>query len=162
MICQHCGVEAPTKYVAFYQNIGMLVMRKQKSMRGQLCKSCIHKVFWEYTGMNLLVGWWGTISLCLTPCFIVNNLVRYATCLTMPPTGPDAKPPELTDDAVNRLSSYKEQIFARLNRGETFPEVANDIAQKAGVTPGQVFLFAQALVRAAKAAQVHKPNPPAT
>ena len=25
MICEACGVEAPTKYVAFYQNIGVLV-----------------------------------------------------------------------------------------------------------------------------------------
>ena len=30
MICQSCGVEAPTKYVAFYQNIGMLVMRTHR------------------------------------------------------------------------------------------------------------------------------------
>jgi hypothetical protein len=157
MICQHCGVEADTKYFAFYQNIGMLVMRKQKSMRGQLCKSCIHKIFWEYTGMNLIVGWWGTISFWLTPCFIVNNIVRYASCLTMPAVGPDAKPPALTDDAVNRLSPHKEQIFVRLNRGEKFPDVAKDIAQKAGVTPGQVFLFSQALVRAAKAARVQPP-----
>lgn len=154
MICQHCGIEAPTKYVAFYQNVGMLVMRTQKSVRGQLCKSCIHKFFWRYTSMNLLVGWWGTISFFVAPCFIVNNLVRYVSCLTLPPAGPDAQPPELTIDAVNRLSAHKEQIFARLNRGETFPDVANDIAQKAGVTPGQVFLFAQALVRAAKTAQV--------
>jgi hypothetical protein len=27
MFCQSCGVEAHTKYVAFYQNIGALFMR---------------------------------------------------------------------------------------------------------------------------------------
>ena len=76
--------------------------------------------------------------------------------------GLDAKPPALTEDAANRLSPHKEQIFARLNRGEKFPDVASDIAKKAGVTPGQVFLFAQALVRAAKAAQSQQPPPSAS
>lgn len=39
MICQSCGVEAPTKYVAFYQNIGALVMRFTRSAEGRMCKS---------------------------------------------------------------------------------------------------------------------------
>ena len=34
MICQACGVEAPTKYVEFYQNIGAIFMRFHKSIQG--------------------------------------------------------------------------------------------------------------------------------
>ena len=58
MICQCCGVEAPTKYVAFYQNIGALVMRFTNSMEGNLCKSCIHSTFWKFTLTNTTLGWW--------------------------------------------------------------------------------------------------------
>ena len=44
-LCQACGVEAPTKYVEFHQNVGALVMRFHKSYKGHMCKSCIHKYF---------------------------------------------------------------------------------------------------------------------
>jgi hypothetical protein len=43
--CQSCGVEAPTKYVEFYQNIGALFMRFSKSIKGILCKNCINHCF---------------------------------------------------------------------------------------------------------------------
>jgi len=43
MICQACGVEAPTKQVEFRQNIGALIMRFHRTIKGQLCKSCVHK-----------------------------------------------------------------------------------------------------------------------
>ena len=91
MICQHCGVEAPTKYVEFYQNIGALVLRFHKSISGELCKSCIHRTFWSYTGVNMFLGWWGTISFLVTPFFLLNNTFRYLTCLTLPPVPPFPK-----------------------------------------------------------------------
>ena len=34
--CQGCGVTRPTKYVEFYQNIGLLFMRQTKSLNGCL------------------------------------------------------------------------------------------------------------------------------
>ncbi len=90
MICQSCGVEAPTKHVAFYQNIGALVMRFSGSIDGNLCKSCVHEHFWKMTATNVLLGWWGVISFVVTPFFILNNVLRYALCLPMPAcrTGP--------------------------------------------------------------------------
>jgi hypothetical protein len=39
MICQHCGVEAETKYVSFHQNIGALVVRFSKSIEGRLVQA---------------------------------------------------------------------------------------------------------------------------
>src|SRR5262245_30525013 len=103
MICQACGIEAPTRYVAFYQNIGLLVMRLSKSIEGNLCKSCIHKHFWEFTGTNLILGWWGVISLIVTPFFILNNVGRYVFCLGMHPVPDKARKPTLTDEAIAQL-----------------------------------------------------------
>ena len=89
MVCQDCGVEAATKHVAFYQNIGALFIRFPKSVEGDLCKTCIHKHFWSTTTITFFLGWWGTISLLVTPFFLLNNLFRYLFCLGMPlcPTG---------------------------------------------------------------------------
>jgi hypothetical protein len=77
MRCASCGLEAPTKDVTLYQNIGMLMLRRSATVKGSLCKPCIDSYFWNYTLVNLTLGWWGLISLVLTPIFIVNNLVQF-------------------------------------------------------------------------------------
>lgn len=151
MICQVCGVEAPTKYVAFYQNIGALVMRFSKSVQGNLCKSCIHKHFWEFTGINLLLGWWGMISFVVTPFFVLNNTFRYLLCLGMPPVPFGAQRADLTQDAIERLKPHTERLFDRLNAGDSMDRVAQDVALLANVTPAQVFLYVHAVVQAIQA-----------
>ncbi len=148
MICQNCGIEAPTKYVAFYQNIGALVVRFSRSIEGELCKSCIHRYFWSYTGVNCTLGWWGYISLVVTPFFILNNTFRYAMCLTMPPVPQDATAPELTDEAIDKIQPYANELIGRVNEGGKLKEVAEDIALLANVTPGQVVRFLQAVIAA--------------
>ena len=75
--CQYCGLDAPTKYVEFYQNIGAFVRRFHKSVKGNLCKRCINEVFWRFTLIDLVAGWWGVISFCVTPFYILNNVGRY-------------------------------------------------------------------------------------
>ena len=82
--CQACRREAPTRYVEFYQNIGLLLMRYQRSIRGNLCKSCISKHFWELTGLTLVTGWWGLVSFVVNWFFLINNIVRYCGTLGMP------------------------------------------------------------------------------
>lgn len=146
MICQCCGIEAPTKYVSLHQNIGMLVMRQSRSLSGNLCKSCIHSNFWKYTLTNMFLGWWGTISFFVTPFFILNNVGRYLFCLTMPPVPPGASAPELTDDVVKQLTPLTKEIFDRMGQDEEFSEVAEDIARRTGVTPGQVAVYVRAVI----------------
>ena len=41
IICQSCGIEAPAKYVEFYQNIGALIMLFDKWIKGNMCNRCI-------------------------------------------------------------------------------------------------------------------------
>jgi len=151
MICQSCGVEAPTRYVAFYQNIGALIMRYSTRIEGNLCKSCIHKHFWKMTLVNLTLGWWGTISLFVTPFILLNNLGRYMICLFMP-SAHGATRPQLTPDAVARLGPHTDEIIRRLNAREPAATLLDDIATRAGVTPGQVSLYIQELVAASKRA----------
>ncbi len=83
MICKSCGVEAPTKYVEFYQNIGAVFTRYHKAVKGNLCKSCINEHFWKFTLVNLTLGWWGVISFFLTPFLILNNVIRYLGTLKL-------------------------------------------------------------------------------
>ncbi len=77
MICQGCGRQAETKYVEYYQNIGALVLRFSRHVKGNLCRDCSDKYFWRYTGTTLLLGWWGVISFFVTLFILPNNVIRY-------------------------------------------------------------------------------------
>ncbi|WP_254509290.1 hypothetical protein [Anatilimnocola floriformis] len=147
MICQACGVEAPTKYVSFHQNIGALVMRFSKSIEGNLCKSCIHSNFWSMTGTTAVLGWWGTISLIITPFLLLNNIGRYAFCLTMPAVPPGAAPPQLTDDVIQRIMPHLNALFERLNQGENLQQLCETTALNSGTSPGQVMLLVHAVIQ---------------
>ena len=70
-----------TKYVSFDRNVGMLVRRQTHSVSGYLCRPCIHKFFWEFTAKNVLLGPWGTISLLVTPMYLIQNTGSYLVAL---------------------------------------------------------------------------------
>jgi hypothetical protein len=67
--------------VKFHRNIGMLFVRQAKSLPGNLCKTCLSKHYWSFMGKNLLLGPWGTISLFVTPIYMVTNTVSYVKAL---------------------------------------------------------------------------------
>src|SRR5579872_6270417 len=150
MVCQACGIEAKTKRVEFYQNIGALVIRFNKSIKGNLCKSCIHKYFWRFTLINLTVGWLGVISMVVAPIYVINNLIRYLLCLPLEPVPAMAKRPELTPQAAASIQPHQPAIIQRMNAGESFEKIATDIAFTCGVTPGQVILYIRAVLAAAR------------
>lgn len=153
MICQKCGVEAPTRYVSFHQNIGLLVLRLSNSTEGELCKSCIHGTFWQYTAINCTLGWWGIISLILTPIFIINNTVRYLGCLGMEPVPFGAVPPQLTDEVIGRLNPFMDYIFQSLQAGQDYNQLLADVSTRSGTSPAQVALYVQALIQASQQRQ---------
>jgi hypothetical protein len=82
--CQLCGAEAPTRHVEFRQNIGLLILRKHRTVSGELCKNCIKKNFWKMTAATLAVGWLSTISIVLAPIFVVGNIIGYLACRSLP------------------------------------------------------------------------------
>ena len=55
---------------------------------------------------NVTLGWWGTISLILTPVFTINNVARYLGAIGLASPPPDARPPELTNDVVGVAMRY--------------------------------------------------------
>ncbi|HXX45538.1 MAG TPA: hypothetical protein VEJ38_12475 [Candidatus Acidoferrales bacterium] len=79
--CQLCKQMRATTSVTFHRNVGMLVTRRGFSVTGKLCRSCIHRKFWEFQGKNLLLGPWGFFSLMLTPILLVMNTGTYLTAL---------------------------------------------------------------------------------
>jgi hypothetical protein len=66
-VCWSCGLQAPTKWVIFYQNIGLLVTRQPAQVSGHMCRRCIRAYFKSYTLTTLFLGWWGVISFWVTP-----------------------------------------------------------------------------------------------
>jgi hypothetical protein len=153
MVCQCCGSHAETKYFSYHQNIGALVMRFSKSINANLCKSCSRKFFWQFTGTNLLLGWWGMISLIINPFLIINNVVYFLRTFGMADVRIAAEAvtsaqQELSSDVVARLNPYTQQIFQRLNNHESLPDVAFDTARLTQVTPNQVEQYIQSLIAA--------------
>lgn len=145
MYCQACGCSAPTRYVAFHQNIGALVMRFYEGVEGKLCKSCIHGYFWKMQGVNMFLGWWGYISLFVNAFFIVNNVCYYVPCLFMDSPSPGTVAEQLTERDVQAISIFTDEMVRRINNGETLETIAPDIGAKSGTSAGKVFLYVRAL-----------------
>jgi hypothetical protein len=68
-----------TTPVTFQRNIGMVLARQTIRLQANLCKTCLGKKYWEFMGKNLLLGPWGTISLIVTPIYLVTNTVSYVS-----------------------------------------------------------------------------------
>ena len=100
------------------------------------------------TTTTLFLGWWGTISMVVTPFFLLNNMGRYLLYLGTPGVPSGARAPQLTDKVIDQLNPHATTRFGRLNDGEDFKNVASAIADRAGVTPGQVALYVRAVVQA--------------
>ncbi|MBK7857616.1 MAG: hypothetical protein IPJ65_03100 [Archangiaceae bacterium] len=84
MSCQVCGRQVPTARVTLMQNIGMLVARQSKTLQGDVCRPCGLRAFKSMTLTTLFLGWWGVISLVLTPVFLIGNLVAWSSLRALP------------------------------------------------------------------------------
>jgi hypothetical protein len=145
MICQACGIEAPTRKVFFVQHIGALIMFFHRRIGGLFCRNCVNKYFSEYFLKTLFLGWWGIISMFATPVVLLIDLVNYARAWTLAPVPVGAAVPQLTEAVVARMQPHAGELIERLNKGELLERVAGDIAKKASITPGQVVLYVRAL-----------------
>ncbi len=149
MRCQSCGDSGPTKHVVFYQNIGMVIMRSSKTVEGELCKACINQVFWKFTLTTAVLGWWGMISLIVTPLFLINNIGRFLGTISMKPhaIAPPAPHPtaDLTEHARARLTPFITEIQHRISAGEAKDVVCGSVARRAGVSALQAELMASEL-----------------
>jgi hypothetical protein len=152
-VCQSCGIEAPTQRVLFVQHIGALVVFFHKRIGGEFCRNCVNKYFREYGLTTLFLGWWGIISVFATPIVLLIDIFNYFRARNLPPVPANARVPRLDDRAINTLHLHWPEIVARLNRNENFDDVARDLAPKASVTPAQVMLYTNAIVKQSQRAK---------
>lgn len=82
-VCDHCNKTKPTISAGINRHIGAIILFFHKSATGQMCKQCISNVFWQYTLITLFFGWWGAMSLFVTPFVLTNNAVVYIRSLMM-------------------------------------------------------------------------------
>jgi len=80
--CQLCGGIGLTQPVTFRRNVGMVLARRTYKISGNLCKGCIHQQYWKFQGLDLILGPWGTISLFMTPLYLIQNTVGYIAALS--------------------------------------------------------------------------------
>jgi Bacterial SH3 domain len=79
--CQSCGEMRATKFIAFYRNVGMLFRRQTFTLMGNLCESCVHKHFWKFEALDVVLGPWGMISAVVAPIYFVQNIFSYVVAL---------------------------------------------------------------------------------
>jgi hypothetical protein len=83
MECEACRVRPARRYVVYREIMGAFIVFFTTTVRGDLCQTCIHRLFWRVTIVTLLLGWWGVISFFLTPVFVFLNLLYYIGLLGM-------------------------------------------------------------------------------
>ena len=57
--CDSCGVKAQTKYAAFHQHIGAIVLMFHQRYRGNMCRECIDSTF-RRVAMTVRPAWMGS------------------------------------------------------------------------------------------------------
>ena len=75
--CECCGATGPIIKISLDRHIGAIVLMFHKSIKGFLCSACIKKFFWEYTLITFIFGWWGILSMVITPIVLISNSISY-------------------------------------------------------------------------------------
>ncbi len=83
--CDRCKRTAQVDYVTLEQNIGLILFRVPKRLRGYLCRECTAHVFWRFTLITLVLGWWGVISFFVTFVVLRRNFATYLRTRALPP-----------------------------------------------------------------------------
>ena len=90
--CEACRRVAPLRHARFMQNIGALVLRFPRTIEGNLCKHCIDKYFFRFTGTTMLLGWFGIISFFYSAFSVPSNVANWTRSFGMraPPDDVDS------------------------------------------------------------------------
>jgi hypothetical protein len=75
--CERCGRDAPTMKVSLNRHVGVIVLMFHRAEGGHFCKKCIEEYFWSFTPITALAGWWGPLSVIVTPIVLANNVYVY-------------------------------------------------------------------------------------
>jgi hypothetical protein len=123
--CEFCGSRGDVEEVHYRQNTGLLIMRQSKELHGIACKQCSRDAFVRMTLHTAVFGWWGMISFCLTPIFIINNFYYFVRTLSLR-TAEAAARHQLEDQrdyALALLATKEEEIVVEvLSKSTGAPE----------------------------------------
>ncbi|RJS16154.1 hypothetical protein DRW03_31425 [Corallococcus sp. H22C18031201] len=132
MRCDSCLLPEPAAPVRLSHNVGMLFMRREYSTEGELCRSCLNRALFHHTLRNVTLGWWGTISFCMTWYFLFSNLVNYFRARSelgqmKPREAP--RPPASGDEAARVLQPFEHNIRMQLRMGDSPGDIAREMAR---------------------------------
>lgn len=143
IVCQACGLEVPNRYVEYDQNIGAFHIRFYRTYRGYFCRRCNHRFFWKSSLITLGIGWFGLVSMFVTPAYLLGNMITCVRTFGLPKVPRDERPPVCDDAAVDKIAPFVLDITDRLTAGADAAEICRELAPKAGLTPGQVWVYVQ-------------------
>jgi hypothetical protein len=81
--CEVCGA-APAAPVTIRGHQGMLVIMRQLRRKGTFCHTCALAVFRKMQSDTMAQGWWGAMSLFITPITLLINLFALAKIRKLP------------------------------------------------------------------------------
>lgn len=91
--CQMCGA-GPAAPVTVRGHQGMVVIMRSLKRQGMLCRTCALSVFREMQAETLVAGWWGPLSVLITPFVLLANLGALSGIRRLPaPVTPGWRPP---------------------------------------------------------------------
>ena len=75
--CRVCNCERQTRYVLLNENISYFVARRERTLSGFLCFSCMSKRFAEFEMNTLFFTWWGIVGVFVGPAYLLGNLIEF-------------------------------------------------------------------------------------
>lgn len=92
LACEVCGA-APTALVTVRGHQGMVVLMRSLRRDGTFCRTCGLAVFRQMQTDTLWQGWWGPLSLVITPVILLMNLGTLSAIRRLPqPSMPGPRP----------------------------------------------------------------------
>ncbi|MGW2417812.1 LppU/SCO3897 family protein [Streptomyces sp. NPDC001709] len=93
--CEVCGA-SPAAPVTVRGHQGMVVIMRQLRRQGTFCHTCALAVFRKMQSDTMAQGWWGPMSMIITPITLLINLFALAKIRKLPapvaPQGPGLDP----------------------------------------------------------------------
>ncbi|MFF0741124.1 hypothetical protein ACFYVL_12065 [Streptomyces sp. NPDC004111] len=91
--CEVCGAQ-PATPVTVRSHQGMVVIMRTVTRRGVYCRTCGLAVYRQLTSSTLVTGWWGLLSLFVTPFVVLLNVLgARAALLRLPEPHGAVRPP---------------------------------------------------------------------
>lgn len=135
--CEVCRDRRPVLRVAYYQNTGLLVVRRTETVKGMVCRSCSVRTFVRFEVHTLFLGWWGLISALVTPIYLVTNFAYFVGTLGFPGTVAHGR------TALDEHRDYARNLLATKDEAT----VIDVLARTTGASREDVALFLRTVDR---------------